>query len=122
MGKDLHYLVLRFFHERMNGHAKVGCHTDLQDERDILFMIERRESLPNLIVHLSDAYLYTLHDYYSKPPRLKSGDFILVARPEAKFDESLVAVAYQDKIGIGKIGKFLGALNRRNIWTYKEPG
>ena len=118
MGKDLHYLIIKFFQERMNEHNKVMSYFKLHDDSDILYFIERVQGLPDLTVHLSDAYRYTLHDYYSKPSSVNAGGFVLIARPEAKFDDSLVEVAAQDKIGIGKIGKFLGALNRINVWTY----
>ena len=116
MGKDLHYLVIKFFHERMDGHDKVLDYTELPDNADILYKIVRVEKLPSLTVHLSDAYRYTLHDYYSKPASLKAGDFILIARPEASFDQDITDIAGRERIGIGKIGMLLGALNRKDVW------
>ncbi len=119
MGKDLHYLVVKFFRERMEEHSKVRRFTEIQHENDILYEIERVAELPSLVVQLSDAYRYTLQDYYSKPMSLGKGDFILIARPEADYDVDIVSVAAKDKIGIGKIGTLLGALNRKNVWQYQ---
>lgn len=119
MGKDLHYLVVKFFRERMEGHSKVVRYTELQNENDILYEVERIAGLPPLVVHLSDAYRYTLQDYYSKPKSLGSGDFILIARPESGFDLDIVSIAAREKIGIGKIGILLGALNQKSVWQYR---
>jgi hypothetical protein len=120
MGKDLHYLVIKFFHERMEAHNKVLQYSELQDEMDILYEIVRTGNLPTLTVHVSDAYRYTLNDYYSKPASLTAGDFILIARPEAEYDEDITYIAKREKIGIGKIGKLLGALNLKGVWLYEE--
>jgi len=117
MGKDLHYLILEFFKQRMRAHGKVRDFSEIEDDNNIIYHIERVEGLPDLNVHLSDAYIYTLHDYYSKPQVLGMGDFILSARPEADFDEEIVAVAAKDRIGIGKIGKFMSALHHKDVWS-----
>jgi hypothetical protein len=120
MGKDLHYLIIKFFKERMDDHSKVEDYEQIKDDNDILYRIVRGGQLPDLTVQLSDSYRYTLHDYYSRPSVLCEGDFILIARPESKFDNEIIEVAKQDRIGIGKIGKFLGALNYKEIWSYQR--
>ena len=118
MGKDLHYLVIKFFRDRMDAHSKVKSYSKIPHDNEILYKVERTGSLPPLIVHLSDSYRYTLHDYYAKPDLLGPGDFILIARPEAAFDPAIVNIAALDRIGIGKIGKLLGALHRKDVWRY----
>jgi hypothetical protein len=118
MGKDLHYLVIKFFKERMSEHSQVRGFTEIQDDNEILYRIERVGDLPSLTVHLSDAYRYTMHDYYCKPAVLQSGDFILIARPEADFGEEIVVTAARDGIGIGNIAKFMGALHHRDVWLH----
>ena len=45
--------------------------------------------------------------------------FILVARPEAYFDQELVARAKKDKIGIGKLAKMMGAMNYEKVYEYE---
>lgn len=118
MGKDLHYLVIKFFKERMSEHSRVHSFAEIQDDNDILYRIEQVGELPDLTVHLSDAYRYTLHDYYCKPSVLGAGDFILIARPEADFGEEMVGIAARDRIGIGQIRKFMGALHQKGVWSY----
>jgi hypothetical protein len=41
--------------------------------------------------------------------------------PHADFDTDVVEVAKKARIGIGHIGKFMGALNYTNIWEYMTP-
>ena len=118
MGKDLHYLIIAFFRARMSEHSKVSGFSEIPDDNDILYRIERVGDLPDLTVHLSDAYRYTMHDYYCKPAILGHGDFILIARPESEFSEDILAIAARDGIGIGQIGKFMGALNYKDTWLY----
>ncbi|MBK9051005.1 MAG: hypothetical protein IPL78_08840 [Chloroflexi bacterium] len=101
----------------MKEHSRVVNSSVIRHDSDILYRIERISPLPEVIVHLSDSYLYTLHDYHSKPSMLKAGDFILIARPEAKFTEEAIRIAARDKIGIGKIGGLLSALHRKDMRT-----
>lgn len=74
-----------------------------------------------MIVHLSDEYRYSIYDYFNRPSILKNGGFILVARPEATFDDQIIQIALNDCIGIGKIAKLMGALHREQYWMYEEP-
>lgn len=113
MGTDLKPSVLAFFTARMTEHSRVRSFTRLAVEEEYIFEIRRRDELPNLNVHVSDAYDYGIVDYLARPREIGRGDFILIARPEAKFDRSLIARARNDGIGIGMIGKFMGALNLR---------
>jgi hypothetical protein len=62
-----------------------------------------------------------MHDYFSKPSILKRGDFILIARPEAGLNEEIIPIAKNDGIGIGQIGKLMGALNYKNVCEYTPP-
>ena len=121
MGKDLHYLILEFFKERMRGHNKVSTFGVLSLKEEIIYRIKRVDGLSEVIVHLSDDYAYTLHSYYSKPSQLSNGGFILVAKPEANFDPDIIPLARSDRIGLGGIGKLLGALNHERYWLYEEP-
>lgn len=119
MGKDLHYSILVFFKNRMREHSMVKGFRVIEDDDDYLFEIERVGFLPDVIVHLSDSYVYTVHDYLSKPSVLREGDYILVARPEAKYTGDALSLANRRKIGLGKIGEFMSALSMENVWMYK---
>jgi hypothetical protein len=110
---DLSNAILQFFIEKMKIHDLVDRCERLPIEDDCIFKIYRRRNLPPVTVFLSDAYDYGFGEYLTKP---RGVDFILIARPEAGFDPSLIARAKADKLGIGKIGKFMGALNNRDIW------
>jgi hypothetical protein len=121
MGKDLRAEVIEFFLQRMNEHSKVARLSDISDHDNLLFRVERGRSLPDITVHLSDAYCYTIAEYLSRPSQIQKGDFILVAKPEGSFVDDVCLVAKDDCIGIGKLAKFMGALNHREVWNYEPP-
>lgn len=111
MGKDLHYSIIKFFRDRMREHSKVSNYSVIRDDNEILYQIERSGVLPDIVIHLSDSYIYNLHDFLSKPSILAPGDFILVSRPEAKYTGEVMQEAQRNKIGIGKLRELLSALH-----------
>jgi hypothetical protein len=121
MGRDLHPTILSFFLDRMAEHTIVVSCTPLPNDDDYLFEVARRCGMAPVLVHLSDAYRYGEVDYLTRPSQLKRGSFIIVAKPEGDYAEELVNQAREDGIGLGNIGKFMGALNRREVWKYESP-
>ncbi|MFZ0882371.1 MAG: hypothetical protein WAN14_03160, partial [Candidatus Acidiferrales bacterium] len=107
--------------EKMEAHNRVERCVRQNADGECIFEIQRKGDLPTLMVYLSDAYDYGLGEYLSRPRSLGRGDFILIADPNANFDESVVPRAREDEIGIGNIKKFMGALNFRNVWMYDTP-
>jgi len=105
----------------MNNHDCVLSCTRVNYPSDYIYLIERTKSRPPVNVYLSDSYDFGLAEYLGRPPLLGRGDFILIARPEACWDFSLVERAWLDGIGIGGIAKLMGALNRERIWEYVPP-
>ena len=119
MGKDLHPQILTFFKARMKEHVIVIKLEDLSSSDDFIFLVKRKESMPDVVVHLSDAYEYGHFDFTQRPHAVaNAGSFILVAKPEATFDPQQVVEARLQRIGLGQIGKLMGALNKREVWTY----
>lgn len=109
-----------FFLERMESHNKVEACNRINDDTEYLFEIIRKGELPSIVVHLSDAYRYGTWEYLSHPKRIRRGDFIVVGG-FAALDASVVELARKDKIGLGGIGKLMGALNVRRVWEYRSP-
>jgi hypothetical protein len=120
MGKDLHYQILKFFHDRMKNHNKVVHVEDISDDENVIFRVVRRSPLSAVNVLLTDAYIYGEMDYLQKPTAIKRGDFILIARPESHMGDVNIEEVRKDGIGIGKIGKFMGALSSPAVWIYKS--
>lgn len=118
MGKDLHYSILDFFISAITLHDKVHTYQDKSTATDSLFELNRNNSFPPVLVHLSDIYNYSEYDYYGRPKELKANSFVLIARPEAHFNEKSVEAARECHMGLGQIGKLLGALNLLNVWEY----
>ena len=117
MSKDLHPSILDFFGDRMAGHSNVADPRDESDQENYIFRITRSKQRDEILVWLTDAYLFTDADYYARPPSLRPGDFILVAKPEGGFHLDRDTID-RERIGVGQIGKFMGALNSRSMWTY----
>ncbi|MBS1530158.1 MAG: hypothetical protein JSU01_07620 [Bacteroidetes bacterium] len=74
--------------------------------------------MDDLYVVLSDDYHFGSYSRISIHPILKNGGFILIARPEAHDYDDNEPI---NKISIGKIGKLLGAINRKDFWNYVTP-
>ena len=121
MGVDLNPQIIKFFVQRMTDHSAVVTCRLIDDEENFLFYIERNNELPDLTVHLTDAYFYGVHDFLSRLKILNRGDFVLIARPEGSFGDDVVEMAKPLSIGIGQIGKFMGAINRPKCWEYVTP-
>ena len=121
MGKNLHYSIIQFFEKTLNDHAMVHSWERIggpENDTDYLYRIVRVNNLSEIIVHAADKYEYSLTDYFQKPEQLGPGSFIYVARPEAKYDHSIVEHARNDRISIGKFGAIMGALYKNEHWNY----
>lgn len=117
MGKDLHYSIKPFIEQALNNHFAVEKIEPIVLDDFYAYKIMRRNGLSNLVVVLSDDYYFGSASLQNKPSILKDGGFFLIARPEASgFQENKP----QEKLGIGKIGKLLGALSKEDYWNY-EP-
>jgi hypothetical protein len=89
---------------------------------EYIYIVHRTSRLPDVPVHLADAYEYGELDYIARPRELTRNSFVILALPHAHdVREELVERARSDRIGIGKIGKFMGALGRRDVWDYESP-
>ena|SRR5690348_10592681 len=110
---------VEFFLERMESHSKVEACNQLNDDAEYIFEVIRKGGLPRVLVYLSDAYKYTAWEYLSHPKRIRSGDFIVVGG-FAALDPSVVELARNDRIGLGGIGKLMGALNAERVWEYRS--
>jgi hypothetical protein len=121
LGRNLHYTIPQYLESALNKHAKVLSWERIdnsQTDEHYIYLIRRSDGLSQVIVHLSDEYEYSLDDYFQKPDSIREGAFILVARPEAIYDDSIVEVAQQDQVSIGKFGALMGALYKERHWDY----
>jgi len=118
MGKDLHYTIRPFIEQALNSHFAVEKIEAIEVEDFYAYRITRRRGMSSLIVVLSDDYYFGSASLQSKPNILKDGGFFLIARPEASGFQGNEPL---EKLGVGKIGKLLGALNREDFWNYEPP-
>jgi hypothetical protein len=120
MGKDLYYTIPRFFEEIISEHSAVTSWIMMPCEEDFIYRISRARYEDSVLVWLADQYHFTDMDYYNRPRQLRAGDYIVIAKPEATGGASPDLIS-QYRIGVGKLGIFMGALNKRNMWTYEPP-
>ena len=121
MGRNLHYTIPKYLENALDKHAKVVSWERIdnsQSEDHYIYSIKRSGGLSPVNVHLSDEYEYSLDDYFQKPASIGEGAFILVARPEAFYENSIVELAQQDQVSIGKFGALMGALYKDRHWEY----
>ncbi len=113
MGKDLHPSIMPFIERGLTSHGKVKSFELVKDPEFYIYHIKRADGFRDLYVVLSDDYYFGDYAKITMHPILKDGGFILIARPEAtNFNEN----DSEFKLGIGKIKKLLGALNKGKYW------
>jgi hypothetical protein len=120
MSKDLYYTIPEYFIARMHEHSNVVDVVDMSNDNFFLYQIRRLRFEDSVLVWLSDAYRFTDMDFMNRPRELGSGDYVLVAKPEGGFSVSR-ALIDEAQIGVGKLAELMGALTKREIWTYVPP-
>ncbi|MCK1744645.1 hypothetical protein IVA80_28465 [Bradyrhizobium sp. 139] len=117
MGKNLYYTIPRYFEERMREHSAVRAFRKLPHETEIVYEINRLRFNDTVRVWLSDQYHFGEADFQNRPREIRAGDYILIARPEAASHGGYS----DDRIRVGKLADFMGALTRREMWKYEPP-
>ena len=120
MGKTLRPEHIEFFTNRMDEHSLVSNWIPISNQHDYLFKVTRTRSghMTDVIVHLTDAYRYGLAEFFARPGQLRAGSYVVIAMPHAYTDLEVIETAQEHQIGVGHIGKFMGALNSGNVWEY----
>lgn len=118
MGKDLHYSIRPFIERALNNHNAVESIEQIALDDFYAYKVNRRRGMTSLIVVLSDDYYFGEASLQNKPNILKDGGFFLIAKPEASGFQGNQPF---EKLGIGKLAKLLGALNKEDFWNYEPP-
>ena len=113
MGKDLHYSIINFIKERLKECDKIESYNFISDDNCYIIQVNRYHPFENFKIYLSDAYRYTLIDYYNKHKKIEKGDFIYLARPEANFSNEIeiLEISLSECVYIGKYRRLLMFLN-----------
>jgi len=118
MGKNIHYSIRPFIENALNNHFAVEKIEKIVLDDFYAYKITRRREMSSLIVVLSDDYDFNDESIQKKPSILKDGGFFLKAKPEGYgISRSLP----EEKLGLGGIGKLLGAINKKDYWNYEPP-
>ena len=123
MGKALRPEHIAFFTSRMDEHDQVNNWMLIENQHEYLFRIRRtlNGTESDVIVHLTDAYHYGLAEFFARPNELQAGSYVVIGMPHANVGSEVIERAKGHRIGIGHIGKFMGALNYKNVWEYMTP-
>ena len=113
MGKDLHIQNLTFFYDRMADHTGVSSYEVIPEDEHYLFRVLRKK-YGSVLVLLTDAYEFSEADAFLMPPET---DYIVVV-PHASYDTAIRRHLAREQVGIGYIGKFMGAINYSRPWEY----
>jgi hypothetical protein len=122
LGRNIRSAELDFFRQRMSEHSCVKSCTPLDNQDEYVYLITREHDLPDVQVHLTDAYQYSRAWYLVRPKEVRKRNSFVVGNsftPSAPCE--LVDEARDAGIGIGNIAKLMGALNSRNVWEYQAP-
>ena len=119
MGKNLHHSILKFFFARMGEHDAVSDLSVVGHDAEFLYRIRRDRFGDEFTVWLSDAYHFTEADLYNKPNEIGANDYIIIGKPEGGFNLDYDLIK-QEQIGVGKIGKFMGAINLPEPWRFLD--
>lgn len=117
MGKNLYYTIPKYFEDRMAEHSMVDFCRLLPHDTEIIYEIKRLGYNDTVRVSLSDQYSFGEADFRNRPREIRPGDYILIARPEAASHGGYV----EEKIRVGKLADFMGALTKRDMWKYEPP-
>lgn len=121
MGRELRSEHLAFFHARMTEHDVVEAVDVLPNNDEYVFRITRTRGRSAVNVHLTDAYSYGKVEYASRPNEIQRGSFVVLGLPHGSYEDKVMEGARRDGIGIGHIGKLMGALNSDRAWEYETP-
>ena len=111
VGTQLHRLNLAFFSSRMDEHTEVSNWRRIAPYNDYMFLIERCDH-KDLAVLLTDAYYFSEAEALLMPDRV---DYVVMGAPHASYDDEIRRIFAAKKIGLGHIGKFMGALTRPGL-------
>lgn len=114
MGKNLHHQNLGFFCARMEDHTAVSNYKVIYSDEHYLFDVEL-VSGSSINVLLTDAYHFSIADVLSMPQDV---DYVVVV-PHANYSGDAERILKAKRVGIGHIGKFMGAINFSEPWEYR---
>lgn len=117
MGTNLHRQNVAFFSERMDEHTAVSGWDRVEPYSDYVFIINRRR-YRGIKILLTDAYRFSEAEALLMPDGI---DYVLMGAPHASYDDELRRMLAERKIGLGHIGKFMGAINKAKFWEHRTP-
>jgi hypothetical protein len=110
------YSTKTFLEQRLRSHGAVASFKEISHTT---YDITRKKGA-TVRVRLVGRYLFSEADYHDIRTEDPSVNCILTASPWNRFVDGLREHAKGDKIGMFRMGEFLGALNLERLWEYAK--
>jgi hypothetical protein len=104
-----------FVERALRTHKKVKS---FERERDILFAVERKNSLPKVTFLLVDRYTVSLSDVIAAMDEFPTATCIVAAGNWCGYTKEAKGYGLSNGIGVFNIGEFLGALWQKDPRQY----
>ena len=109
-----HYGDYKYFEANMNNHHLV---TSLDYQGDGVYILNRKEGCP-LRVFICECYSFGVAEYTEVVEQIGKVDVVIIDSRWCEYTSDAKHYCRELKVGLFKIGEFMGALNRDDYWNY----
>lgn len=114
---DVSYSHITFLERALGRHQRVES---FERKRDIIFHIERRDTLPEVVAVLINRYTISLADVINVMSEFPEATCIVTAGDWNRYTQEAKEYGLDNGIGIFNTSEFFGALWSRNVETYAK--
>lgn len=109
-----YYRKFPFFEKRMGAHEKVATLKEINEGLYELTTINGRL----LRIFICECYAFGMAEYFESVENLGHLDVIIIDSNWCGYATEVKRYCRDNKIGLFKVGEFMGALNREDYWNY----
>jgi hypothetical protein len=111
--------VIRFVEQNLRSHRKV---IDFERTDDVFFTITRTPPLPTVYAVVLDRYRVGLAAVYEALEAFPKANCIVIVSGWNRYTKEAKEHGIRQRVGIFKLGEFLGALNYAELHRYMKKG
>lgn len=110
-----YYGNYNFFVNRIREHSKVA---DVEATDDFGVYNIRLENGRSLRVFICECYCFGVAEYHEVIEKLGKFDAFIISSNWCSYTDDLKLTLRDEKVGLFKIGEFMGAINKHQFWLY----
>ena len=107
-----------YFEQRMAKHNRVQSLTRTSSPGTYVL---KRTNGPDIRLFICECYLFGVAEYHEVVANLGRVDAVIIASLWCKYTGQVQDRCRDQDVGVFTIAEFMGAINRREIWTYVGP-